>query len=148
MAKRPRGSGSIIVRAGVYYGRWQVGDRQVMRRLGPVRAPGTRQGLTGTMAEARLRELMAEVVPPPIGERVTVEGAGRRHLAHLEAMGRKPSTLRSYRNQFEAQLVLRLGDVMIATLDGEQVEQLVAALAREGLAPKTIREVVPGLVEL
>jgi integrase len=140
-ARRPRGSGSIIVKADSYYGKWRVGDRQVLRKLGPVRAPSTREGLTRTMAEAKLRKLMAEVTPP-IGERVTVQDAGRRHLTHLEAMGRKPSTLRSYRNQFEAQLVPRLGDVTIAALDRERVDQLVAGLARDGLAPKTIRNVL------
>jgi integrase len=141
-ARRPRGSGSIIVKAGAYYGKWRVGDRQVLRKLGPVRRPSGRDGLTQTMAEARLRELMAEVIPPPVGERVTVEEAGRRHLTHLEAMGRKASTLRSYRNQFDGQLVPRLGTTAIAALDREQVDQLVAALARDGLAPKTIRNVI------
>jgi integrase len=94
------------------------------------------------MAEARLRQLIAEVKAPPVGERVTIEEAGRRYLAHLEAMGRKPSTLRSYRNQFDAQLVPRVGDWSCALLGREQVEQLIADLARDRLAPKTVRNVV------
>jgi hypothetical protein len=69
--RRAYGSGSIITRSGVYYGKWRVGQRQVLRKLGPVRAPGTREGLTRTMAEAKLREAMAEVAAP-IAERVTV----------------------------------------------------------------------------
>jgi len=140
--RRPRGSGSIIVKAGAYYGKWRVGERQVLRKLGPIRPPGSRDGLTRTMAEAKLRQLMAEVTAPPVAGRVTVEEAGGRHLVHLEAMGREPSTLRSYRNQFEAQLVPRIGDLSLSRLGCEQVEQLVADLARDGLAPKTIRNVV------
>jgi integrase len=141
-ARRPRGSGSIITRNGVYYGKWRVGQRQVLRRLGPVRDASSREGLTRTMAEAKLRQMMADVVDPPVVERVTVEDAGRRHLAHLEAMGRKRSTLRSYRNQFQAQLVKRLGDRPIAQLTSNDVERLVADLARDELAPKTIRNVI------
>jgi integrase len=141
-ARRPHGSGSIITRNGVYYGKWRVGHRQVLRKLGPVRAPASRDGLTRTMAEAKLRQLMADVVEPPTVERVTVEDAGRRHLAHLEAMGRKPSTLRSYRNQFDSQIVKRIGSRPIAQLSRGDVEALVAALSRDGLMPKTIRNVV------
>jgi integrase len=140
--RRPHGSGSIITRSGVYYGKWRVGDRQVMRKLGPIRTPGTRDGLTRTMAEAKLRELMAAVTAPPIAERITVEEAGRRHLAHLEAMGRKPSTLRSYRNQFESQIVKRIGARPVAQLTREEVEALAAALARDRLSAKTIRNVL------
>jgi integrase len=140
--RRPDGTGSIINRHGVYYGKWRVGDRQVMRRLGPVRVRGSRDGLTRTMAEAKLRQLMAEVVTPPVAERVTVDDAGRRHLAHLEAMGRKPSTLRSYRNQFDAQIVPRIGTRPVGGLSDDDVEALTASLARDGLAPKTIQNVL------
>jgi integrase len=94
------------------------------------------------MAEAKLRELMSESGAPPLAERITVEEAGRRHLAHLEAMGRKPSTLRTYRNQFETQIVPRIGASPCSRLDRDRVEQLVTDLARDGLAAKTIRNVL------
>jgi integrase len=139
---RPHGSGSIIVKSGVYYGKWRVGHRQVMRKLGAVRTPGSRDGLTRTMAEAKLRQLMSEVVAPPVAERVIVEEAGRRHLAHLEAIGRKPSTLRSYRNQFDSQIVPRIGTRPIAGLTRDEVESLVAALKRDRLSAKTIRNIL------
>lgn len=48
-----------------------------------MRKPGTRDGLTKTQAEARLRELVAEVTAP-VGERVTLVQAGTRLLAHLK----------------------------------------------------------------
>jgi integrase len=140
--RRPHGSGSIIVRRGVYFGKWRVGDRQVMRKLGPVRKPGSRDGLTKATAEAKLRELMAEVTAAPVAERVTVQDAGARHLAHLGAMGRKPSTLRSYANQFERRIVPLIGVHPIAQLSSEDVEALAAQLARDGLQAKTIRNVL------
>jgi integrase len=141
-ARRPHGSGSIFIKAGAYYGRWWVGQRQVARQLGPVRAPSARDGLTRPMAEAKLRQLMAEVKTPAVAQRVTIEDAGRRYLAHLESMGRKASTLRAYRTEFEAQLVPRVGDRTCAMLDRDQVEQLIVDLARDKLAPKTIRNIV------
>ena len=139
--RRPHGSGSIIVRRGIYYGKWRIGERQIMRKLGPVRTPGQRDGLTKATAEAKLRELMADT-PAPVAERVTVQDAGARHLAHLEAMGRKPSTLRSYRNQLDAQIVPRIGARPIGQLEREDVEQLAAQLARAGLSAKTVRNIL------
>jgi hypothetical protein len=94
-ARRTYGTGSIIEQGDSYYGKWRVGARQVKRKLGPVRKPGTRDGLTKTMAEAKLRALMAEVTDAPVVRRITIAEAGERLIAHLEAMGRKRSTLRS-----------------------------------------------------
>ena len=128
--RRPHGSGSIIVRRGIYYGKWRIGERQIMRKLGPVRTPGQRDGLTKATAEAKLRELMADA-PAPVAERVTVQDAGARHLAHLEAMGRKPSTLRSYRNQLDAQIVPRIGARPIASAGARGRGALAAQLARD-----------------
>ena len=73
-ARRAYGSRQHHRGNGVYYGKWRVGERQIMRKLGPVRKPGTRDGLTKTQAEARLRTLMAEVTAPPVTERITVRG--------------------------------------------------------------------------
>jgi hypothetical protein len=56
--RRTYGTGSVVIRRGSYYGKWRVGDRQVMRKLGPVRKVGTSTGMTKAQAEARLRKLM------------------------------------------------------------------------------------------
>jgi site-specific recombinase XerD len=108
----------------------------VLRKLGPVRPVGTRAGLTKTMAEKQLRKLMADVAAPVI-ERVTVEDAAERLLEHLEAMGRKPSTLRAYRCLLSAQIGPRIGDRPVARVSTEDVERLIAALRRDGLSVKT-----------
>src|SRR4051795_77425 len=99
MARRAPGTGSVLIRtdkAGrrTFYGKWSSNGRAVMRRLGPVRPPGTRDGLTRTQAEAELRRLMSEVqVSAPAGQRLTVEDVGERYLRHVEALGRKRSTV-------------------------------------------------------
>jgi len=137
MPRRAYGSGSIFEQGGSYYGKWRVGDRQIKRRLGPVRKPGTRDGLTKAMAEARLRALMVEVAPPPAA-RMTVEEAGRHWLTHLESLDRKRSTMRSYRSNFENQIVKRsIGAQAVDRLTPEDAERFVAACRRDGLSPKS-----------
>jgi integrase len=136
-ARRPRGTGSIIEKSGAYYGKWRIGDRQIKRRLGPIRKPGTPEGLTRPQAERRLRNLMGEFVAPPVVERMTVEDAAGRHLSHLEAMGRKPSTLRSYRSHLRTQILPRLGAKALERVTRNDAEAFVTACLRSGLAPKT-----------
>ena len=75
--KRAYGSGSVIELSGAFYGKWRINGRQVMRKLGPRRRPGTRDGLTRSQAEARLRQLMAQTVVPASPERLTFEQVGR-----------------------------------------------------------------------
>jgi len=97
-ARRAYGSGSIFIRNGAYFGKWRSGGRQVKRKLGQVRKPGTRDGLTKAQAEAKLRALMAEVSSAPVSERLTVEEAGTRYLHHLEVVEeRKRTTIQDYR---------------------------------------------------
>lgn len=135
--RRPHGTGSIIVRNGAYYGKWHANGRQVLRKLGPVRPAGTRDGLTKTQAEAQLRTLMTGAAPP-VTARVTVNDAAERLLSHLEAMGRKPSTLRAYRSLVATQIAPRLGTQPIAKVTPEQIERFIADCLHDGLAPKTV----------
>jgi len=135
-ARRTHGTGSLIEKNGVYFGKWRVDSRQVMRRLGPVRKPATRDGVTKSQAEAQLRKLMAEVASPPVAERITVSEAAGRLLEHLGAKGRKPSTLRAYRCKLRAQIILRLGDRPVNRVTRDEVEAFMSALARDGLSAK------------
>ena len=50
--KRANGAGSIYIKHGSYYGRWvTLEGGMTNRKLGRVRRPGTREGLTHTQAE-------------------------------------------------------------------------------------------------
>ena len=101
--KRAYGSGSVIELSGAFYGKWRINGRQVMRKLGPCRRPGTRDGLTRSQAEARLRQLMTQTVVPANPERLSFEQVGQRYLRHLEdVMQRKRTTIQDYR------IILRL----------------------------------------
>lgn len=93
--RRTHGTGSITERYGSYWGQWWVNGRQVQRKLGLVRRPGTKDGLTKAAAERMLRAAMADHVAP-VAQRITLGDAGQRLIGHLTTMGRKPSTLEDH----------------------------------------------------
>jgi integrase len=135
--KRTYGTGSIIEKHGIYHGQWRVGGRRVMRKLGPVRKPGTSDGLTRTDAEARLRTLMAAVTDPPVTERVTVQDAGVRLIAHLKALGRKRSTTMSYESYLEVHLTPFFADRALAKITASDVEMFMAVCRDNGQSVKS-----------
>ena len=134
--RRSYGTGSLFTARGKWYGQWRVGGKQVKRAIGPKRQSGSREGLTRKQAEAELRRLMQEVRSAPPGEHLTLEEAGERLLGHLEALGRKPSTLATYRSLLATHLEPLLGEVPLDQVEPEQIEQLIAAMRRDGKSAK------------
>jgi hypothetical protein len=113
-ARRSYGSGRVYVRTDVtgretFYGSWWSNGRRVKRRLGIKRVRGSREGLTTAQAEAELRRLMGEVRPSSsASDRLDVAEVGRRYRKHLEAFGRKRSTL------VAVEMTLRVGSSRIS----------------------------------
>lgn len=137
--KRAYGSGSIVQERGSWYGKWRVGERQVKRRLGPVRPVGTTEGLTRKHAEAELRRLMSEVKPLAPEQRITFEQAAERYVAHLEhVLRRKPSTVQDYRIMIHRHLAPHFESKAIERIRPPDVESYITAKFSEGLAVKTI----------
>ena len=107
-SKRGYGSGSLFTRTNAagepsWYGRWWVDGRRVKRKIGPKRRAGTRHGLTRAQAEAELRR-MIDTERPAVGAHVSVSDAGERLISHLGALGRKPTTLATYRSLLRTHL--------------------------------------------
>jgi integrase len=138
-AKRSYGSGSIVEWRGAWYGKWRVGDRQVKRKLGQIRRPGSTEGLTAKQAEVALRRLMGEVRVVAPEARVTLGEAGRRYLDHLRAVGRKPSTLGEYESMFRVHLEPALGSAAVDRIGPADIERYVGQKVGEGKAAKTVR---------
>jgi integrase len=140
--RRSYGTGSLYARrdAGghqTWYGKWRVGSRQVKRRIGPVRSAGGRDGLTRAQAERELRRRMeAEIPRVAVGEGKTVEQAGELLISHLESLGRKPTTLGTYRSLLRTHLAPRLGARSLDRIEPEQIEALIASMRRGGAGPK------------
>lgn len=138
--KRSYGAGSIIEHRGSWYGKWRVGDRQVKRKLGPIRSAGSARGLTRKQAEAALRRLMAEVHVVAPDERVAFEEAADRYLQYLSNVkGRKASTVADYRFMLNRHLVPHFGSKGIDRIQPADVAAYLTAKSRLGLASNTVR---------
>lgn len=153
-SKRSYGSGTIIEEGGAFYGKWRVGKRQVKRRLGSIRKPGSREGLTPKDAEGVLRQKMTEVQVVAPEDHITYQVAGDRYLHHLEHVKRRrPSTIQDYRIIHNKHLVPHLGsNRAIDRIDAPDFASYIAAKStgkdagkssgkgksKVGLAPKTI----------
>jgi len=126
--KRTYGSGSVIVHRGAWYGRWWIGTRYVKRKLGAIREPGSREGLTRKQAEMALRRLMTEVRVVVPEERMTYQEAGERYLHHLENVKRrKPSTIQDYRIMHNKHLVPHFASKPIDRISPRDVAGYITA---------------------
>jgi integrase len=127
-----------LPKAGSWYGRWRVAGRKVTRKLGPARQPGTREGLTRSQAERELRRRMErQDAVTATTARLTVEEAAGRLIDHLEALGRKRSTIEGYRSVLTVHLVPFFRDRPLDRISREEVEAFMAHRTREGGAPKS-----------
>ena len=144
--KRAYGTGTLVFRDGVWYGRWRTQDRRrPFRRLGVARTAGQREGLTKKQAEQLLRELIGS---GNAGARSrgrddpTVSQLGQALLARLQAQGRKPSHIESARGHLRAHIVPALGELRVGQVVDRDVARLVDSLIARGRSPKTIRNVI------
>jgi hypothetical protein len=140
--KRRYGTGSIFEKRNSWYGQWRVRNRMITRKLGPVRSPGSRDGLTRKMAEARLRKLIAEVTVAPVYERMTVREVGERLVKHLVTRGRKPSTTAGYESYLRVHIGPFFGEKPIADVTKEDVEEFVAVCLDDGQSIKNTRNLL------
>jgi hypothetical protein len=142
--RRSYGTGSVFIHPTVqpptWYGRWWTADgRRPKRKIGLARQPGSREGLTRTQAEAKLRELMsqAQIKPRASGERLEIEQVGRRYRLHIERKGRKRSTVQNIESEVRVHLAPFFARRAMDAITTEDVIDLVLLL-EEGkeLAPK------------
>ena len=144
-SRRAPGTGEVYIKHGSYYGRWRTphGGR-ANRRLGPVRHPGSSDGLTKPQAERRLRQLMQEVQSTSTPDR-TVADVARLHLDALAAKGRSRSHLETVESHIRVHVMPHLGARPIDRVAEDDVTRFIARLRRQGKAPKTIRNIVSTL---
>jgi integrase len=128
--RRPSGTGAVFEKGYRWYGQWRVRGRLVKRSLGPVREAGSREGLTRTQAEARLRALMLETncAPPPVEERMTIAEVGDRRIKQLARSGRKPdTTLANYESEIRIHFTPHFGDKAVDEITADDVEDFIDA---------------------
>ena len=143
MARRSKGTGSLSTRKDArsvasWYGQWWVGGRRATRALGRKREPGTRLGLTRAQAERELQRLIDRDLSVPLQREFTVREAGERLIDHLDALGRKRSTLGDYESFLRVHLAPYFGETVLERIGRAEVEGFVAAKRREGKATKSV----------
>ncbi|MEK6272462.1 MAG: site-specific integrase [Actinomycetota bacterium] len=141
-SRRAPGAGHLFVKrdsAGreSWYGKWYAEGRQLMRKIGPKRGPNG-HGLDHREAERKLRQLMEQVAPPP-ESRVSVQEAGERLIAHLEALGRKPATTEAYDSLLRVHLAPFFAGRSLDAISPDDLEAFIRAKAAEGKSAKTTR---------
>lgn len=109
------------------------------RSLGPVRKPGSGEGLTKAMAERRLRDRISNTVAPepPVIERMSIEQAGQSLIQQLILKGRKVSTTGDYESYLVAHLAPFFGDAPIAQITSDEVESFLDECLAQGIAVKS-----------
>ncbi len=138
-SRRSYGTGSLIEKGGSWYGKWRLGDRQVMRKLGAVRRPGSRKGLTHKQAECSLRTAISTTTAAPVEERLTLVEVGDRYLEHVDhVLERKPSTVADYGYILRRHLGPFFDAKGIDRITPDEIVAYMAAKARDGLATKTV----------
>lgn len=143
MARRSYGSGSLFVRSDAtgresWYGRWYTNGRQLQRRIGYKRRPGTREGLTRVQAERELARRV-ELERPAVRSGLTIKSAAERYLNHLElVLERKPTTIGDYRSMLRRHIEPFFGARALERIDSDRIRAFLAAKKKEGLATKTV----------
>jgi len=129
-----------------WYGRWRIVGKQTQRRLGPVRAPSTRVGLTRAQAEAELRRQMeATTSVRSVGDRLTIVEVAAEYIDDARRRGRKRSTLANIDSETRVHLAPFFAGKSMQAVTRQDVRDLIAALEQKGLAPKTVRNVIATL---
>jgi integrase len=144
--KRSYGTGHVYVKQGAWYGRWRTSDgRRLNRRLGPVREPGTADGLTRQEVERTFRKLREgeETNPrPQITRRVSIEDAGDSLRRKLAMEGARKSYLEGCESMQRVHIVPGLKNAPVNTVTRQHVETLAETMLKDDKAPKTVRNVI------
>lgn len=139
--RRSYGTGSLRTVGKSWIGSWYGPDgRKIRRKVGSVRTPGERDGLTKAQAEERFRRMRDDERPARASEleRVTIEQAGEELRRRLEARGRKKSHKMTVESDLRNHIAPFFGNSDLAKIEPEDIERYIAA-KRKTLATKTIR---------
>ena len=135
--RRSYGSGRLYVRTDrngreTFYGSFYVNGRRINRRLGLKRAPGGREGLTRSQAESELRRVIGTAVPSVRvgGERMTVEEASIRYVAHANRRGRKLATRQNIESETRVHLTPFFRGKTLDAITYQDVLDLLAPCSR------------------
>jgi len=104
--------------------------------------PNAKPGGGPRMAEKEPAKMIADVAAGRLTARATtVEQLLERWFAHLESLGRSPTTLREYRSIAHRTVIPAIGSLRLDKLTASQLDKLYAGLTAKGNKPTTVRRV-------
>lgn len=147
MPNRGRGTGHLYEKWGSYYGRWRTLDgRNLNRIIGPVRTPGASDGLTRAQAERAFRRLQdaEDRAPRPARGAIvpSVDEVADSLRQKLRLRGARRSYLEGCESMQRVHVSPRLGAKPVTEIKTAHIEALASAMLDDGLAPKTVRNVL------
>ena len=145
--KRSYGTGELYEKHGSYYARWRTSDgRKLNRKVGPVRPPGTSDGLTRSQAERMFRKMQEVEEKRPSRRRgvepITVSAAvsSLRRAKALE--GTRKSYLENLESMQRVHVDPSIGSMPLEKVSTERIETLASGLLSSGRSPKTVRNLL------
>jgi len=146
-SRRSFGTGHLYEKSGSYYGRWRTLDGRLLnRKLGRVRSPGERDGLTQSQAErefGRMQEAEELAPRPVLGAQVpTVDQAASSLRERLELRGRRKSYRQNCEYMQRVHIAPSMGERKVTEIDRADIEALARVLLKKGLAPKSVRNIM------
>jgi integrase len=146
-ARRSAGTGHVYEKWGSYYGRWRTTDGRLLnRKVGQIRTPGERDGLTRPQAERQFRRMQEAEEhtsrPLPGAELPTVEQVADSLRGKLALAGARRAYLQCCESVQRVHIAPRLGTVAVSEVKTADVETLARGMLRSGRSPKTVRNVL------
>jgi len=146
-SKRKVGTGHLYEKHGSHYGRWRTLDGRLLnRKIGAIRTPGSREGLTDAQAEREFRKIQSEEEhrPRPVrdADTPTVDTAADSLRRKQKLEGARKSYQEGCESMQRVHISPRLGSLPVTGVSRAHVEGVATAMLKKGLAPKTVRNVL------
>jgi len=147
MTKRSYGTGQLYEKSCAYYGRWRTSTgRRLNRKVGRVRSAGETDGLTRSQAERefrRMQEAEEHAPRPEPGAYIpSVDEVATSLRERLELRGRRKSYRETCEYMQRVHITPHIGDRKVTDIDTRDVEALGRELLENGLAPKSVRNIL------
>jgi integrase len=146
-ARRSAGTGHLYEKWDSYYGRWRTLDGRLLnRKVGSIRSPGGREGLTRAQAERALRKMQEDEdrTPRPVSRADTpsVDDVADSLRRKQKLEGARKSYRENCESMQRVHISPRLGSLPVTDVTRAHIEALGTAMLGDELASKTVRNVL------